>query len=164
MQAAKRKKMRKIKEKDGKWKWFTFVASTASSITSIHPSKVAYILKHDMHWRKKYKDTSQKPRIKEGGNEIWGYEHTTWRSAKKPLKELSKLTLDLIQRSPLWRQAVLLGTTAASYLTPWSSTHLKNFPPKRLTPIMLNINQNTTQTRRTLAIPGIAWNSELITT
>ena len=36
--------MREIKEKDGKWKCFTFVASMASSITSIHPSKVAYIL------------------------------------------------------------------------------------------------------------------------
>ena len=44
MQAAKRKKMREIKEKDGKGKCFTFVASMASSITSIHPSKVAYIL------------------------------------------------------------------------------------------------------------------------
>ena len=159
--------MREIKEKDGKWKCFTFVASMASSITSTHPSKVAYILKHDMHWRYKYTDTPQRPRINVGRtlwNEIWGYEHTTWRSAKNPLKELSKLTLDLIQRSPLWRHAVLLGTTAASYLTPCTSTHLKNFPPKRLTPIMLNINQNTTQTRRTLAIPGIAWNSELITT
>lgn len=41
--------------------------------------------------------------------------------------------------------------------SPYSSTHLKNLPPKNWTPIIEKISQNTRHTRSTLNILGIAY-------
>lgn len=47
--------------------------------------------------------------------------------------------------------------TEISSISPYSSTHLKNLPPKNWTPIIEKISQNTRQTRSTLNILGIAY-------
>lgn len=47
--------------------------------------------------------------------------------------------------------------------SPFSSTHLKNFPPKNCTPIIENINQNTRHTNSTLKMLGIAYIKALTT-
>ena len=51
----------------------------------------------------------------------------------------------------------MLLLTDISNNSPYSSTHLKNLPPKNCTPIIENISQNTRQTRSTLNILGIAY-------
>lgn len=47
--------------------------------------------------------------------------------------------------------------TEMSSISPYSSMHLKNLPPKNWTPIIEKISQNTRQTRSTLNILGIAY-------
>jgi len=61
----------------------------------------------------------------------------------------------LFSLSPWWSHSIAL--TEMSNSSPYSLTHLKNFPPKNWTPIIEKISQNTRQTRSTLNILGIAY-------
>ena len=90
---------------------------------------------------------------------------TTWKRARNPCGELSKLILEFIHRMPaLSLQLDLFGTTEASYISRVSLwTHLENIPPKSWTPTMLNISQNTKHTSITFTIAGTACTRELTT-
>jgi len=47
--------------------------------------------------------------------------------------------------------------------SPFSSRHLKNFPPKNWTPIIENMSQNTRHTSNTLKMEGMAYIRALTT-
>ena len=94
------------------------------------------------------------------------WELTTWKSARKPLRTLSKLMSAFLHVYFCWerRHVVLFGITLAGNRSPSWLKHAWNFPENSWTPRMLNINQNSRDTTSTLPIPGMAANNALMTT
>lgn len=84
---------------------------------------------------------------------------TTWNKARYPLATLSKLILEFFHEYDIFENCshcILFFMTVGSNLFPSASTHLKNFPAKNCTPMILKMSQNTRMTSSTLTMDGIA--------
>ena len=130
------------------WICHTPTLSTASSMMSIHPLKVA-IWNSDRY----AKATLSKLILQ-------------WREIKIKYNTHFPPDLGLTQTPPVvLRQTVLLGTTSTWNLSPLSpSTHSWNWPMKKLTPMMAKMSQKMMQTAITLAMLGRAPIRAAITT